>query len=171
MCHWPCTHMLRYLVNLLLHLLPPSRLFALRRALWRGAGVDVAVQARICGGGWIYGPGEVRIGPDTWLSPGVTIYSHPSAAVMIGARCDLGHEVTILTGSHEIGAGDRRAGIGTFGAVTIGDGCWIGARTVILCGVSIGEGSVIGAGSVVTHDIPPNRMAAGVPAVTKRELT
>ena len=162
--------MLRHLVNLILHLLPPSRLFALRRALWRAAGVAVDAQARICGGGWIYGPGEVRIGPGTWLSPGVTIYSHPSAAVVIGARCDLGHEVTILTGSHEIGPAERRAGMGTFGAVRIGDGAWIGARSLILGGVTIGAGAVIAAGSIVTRDIPANQMAAGVPARVKREL-
>jgi acetyltransferase-like isoleucine patch superfamily enzyme len=54
--------------------------------------------------------------------------------------------------------------------VTIEDECWIGARVVILDGVTIGKRSVVAAGSVVTKDIPPHSMAAGVPAQVTREL-
>ena len=163
--------MLRHLVNLLLLLLPPSRLFGLRRRLWRLAGVAVGDGASVCGGGWIYGPGVVRIGAGTWLSPGTAIYSHPDVAVTIGRHCDLGHEICILTGSHEIGGPGRRAGSGTAAPVTIGDGCWIGARSTILAGVTIGDGSVVAAGSVVVDDVAANTLAAGVPARPKRTLS
>ena len=162
--------MLRHLINLLLCFLPPSRLFGLRRRLWRIAGVSVADGASICGGGWIYGPGVVSVGARTWLSPGVTLYSHPDVPIFIGSNCDLGHEICILTGSHVVGKKERRAGPGTAGAVKIGDGCWIGARCTILGGVTIGEGSVVAAGSVVTRDMPPNTLAMGVPAKAKRML-
>ncbi len=54
--------------------------------------------------------------------------------------------------------------------ITIGDGCWIGANVVVLPGVSIGHGSVIGAGSVVTKNIPPNVVAVGNPCKVIREI-
>lgn len=52
--------------------------------------------------------------------------------------------------------------------IIIGNHVWIGARAIILKGVSIGDGAVIGAGAVVTHDIPPHSLAVGVPAIVKR---
>ena len=163
--------MLRHLINLALALLPPSRLFGLRRSLWRLAGIDVGRNACICGGGWIYGPGVVRIGDDSWLSPGTTIYSHPDVSISIGKRCDLGHEVCLVPGTHQIGNATRRAGEGTAGPIAIGDGCWVGARVVILGGVTIGAGAVVAAGSVVTADVPPNSLVAGVPAKVRRILS
>lgn len=54
--------------------------------------------------------------------------------------------------------------------ITVGDGCWIGARAVILPGVTIGDGCVIAAGAVVSKDCAPNGMYAGVPARRIREL-
>ena len=52
----------------------------------------------------------------------------------------------------------------------IGDGCWIGAGVRILGGVTIGPGTVVAAGAVVTKDLLPNVLAAGVPAVVKKAL-
>jgi maltose O-acetyltransferase len=54
--------------------------------------------------------------------------------------------------------------------VSIEDGAWIAARVTILPGVTIGRGTVVAAGAVVTRDVPPNTLAAGVPARVKREL-
>ncbi|MDD5247876.1 MAG: DapH/DapD/GlmU-related protein [Rhodocyclaceae bacterium] len=54
--------------------------------------------------------------------------------------------------------------------IEIGDGCWIGARTIILGGVRMGPGCVVGAGSVVTRNVPANVLVAGVPARVVREL-
>ncbi|MEG3092918.1 acyltransferase [Sphingomonas sp. PB1R3] len=162
--------MLRHLVNLLLWALPPTRLFALRRMLLRLGGLDLGENVSICGQGWFFGPGAVRIGAGTWLSPRVLIYTHAAAPVVIGPSCDIGPFVRILTGGHEIGNADRRAGPGTARAVSIGAGCWIGANTLILGGSSIGEGTIVAAGSVVIGDLPPNCLAAGVPARIKRML-
>ena len=53
--------------------------------------------------------------------------------------------------------------------ITIGNHVWIGTRAMILKGVTIGDGSVIAAGSIVTHDVPPNSLVAGVPAVVKKQ--
>ena len=124
----------------------------------------------MCGKGWIFGRGVLEIGSQSWLSPGCTLYTHRDAPIVIGERCDIGPEVAFVTGSHELGAADRRAGIGTAFPIRIGDGCWIGARSLILGGVEIGAGCMIAAGSVVTKSLPPNVFAAGVPAVEKRRL-
>jgi len=162
--------MIRHFVNLILLRLPPTRLFGLRSALLRFAKIDMAQGARMCGGGWIYGGGRVSIGANSWLSPGCTIYSHTDAAIDIGANCDIGPQVVFVTGSHEQGTAGRRAGTGTAESIRIGHGCWIGARSTILGGVEIGDGCIVAAGAVVTESLPPNVLAAGVPAVVKRPL-
>lgn len=162
--------MLRHLLNILLWLLPPSRLFALKNVLLRLVDVDVGSGACFCGRGWIYGRGKLQIGDDTWLSPGTIVYTHTEAAVAIGHRCDIGPDVSFITGSHLLGPSSRRAGVGTARSIRIGNGCWIGASSRILGGVTIGDGAVVAAGSVVIRDVPANTLVAGVPAVIKREL-
>lgn len=162
--------MLRHLINFLLRWLPPSRLFAMRRWLLRCGGINLANDVSFCGGGWIYGPGELQIGAGSWLSPGIVIYTHAHAPIAIGRQCDIGPGVELVPGSHSVGPRHRRAGEGMALPITIGDGCWIGARTLILGGVSIGAGSVVAAGSVVTRNVSENVLVAGVPARVKREL-
>lgn len=165
------TAVLRHLLNFVLFGLPPSRMFALRRALLRFAGIDVGRGASVCGGGWIYGRGRLSIGDATWLSPGAVFYTHTDVAILIGDRCDIGPDVHFISGSHVIGSADRRAGAGTALPIRVGDGSWIGAGTRILGGVDIGAGCVIAAGAVVTKNIPANCLAAGVPAIVKRKLS
>ena len=162
--------LLRHLVNLLLWLLPPSRLFPLRRQALRLAGVNVAHGACVCGRGWIYGRGVLEIGLNSWLSPGVIVTTHPDAPVRIGANCDVGHGAEFITGSHLIGGPGRRAGQGTALPITVGDGSWIGTGARILGGVSIGRGCIVAAGAVLTRSVPDNTLVAGVPAVSKRSL-
>jgi len=162
--------MLRHLINLLLAWMPPSRWFGLRRRALIAAGVDMGDGACVCGGGWIYGRGKLSIGHSSWLSPRVVIYTHVDADIRIGDRCDIGPGVHFITGSHLIGPGSRRAGAGVASSIKVGDGCWIGADSRILGGVEIGDGAVVAAGAVVTKSVPPHCLAAGVPAVIKREL-
>ena len=162
--------MVRYIICLFLYFLPPTHLFQFRRSILRYAGIKLGNGVAICGHGFIYGRGEVIIGEGSWISPGTIIRTHPDAPIKIGAQCDIGPCVDFITGGHEIADADRRAGRGTALPIEIGDGCWIGARSVILGGVRIGAGSVIAAGSVVTRDIPKNVLAAGVPAKVKKNL-
>lgn len=113
----------------------------------------------------------VRIGADTGLS-GTTICAQTSVA--IGCECLIGADVVIVdTDFHPLKAERRRFRPLTDAAsqpVTIGNNVFIGSRTLILKGVSIGENSVIGAGSVVVFDIPSNCVAAGNPCKVLREL-
>ncbi|MBQ3285214.1 MAG: acyltransferase [Ruminococcus sp.] len=79
----------------------------------------------------------------------------------------IGDDVTISFDVHIIthDASTNKAGLGTkIGQVKIGNNCFIGAGSIILCGVTIGDSVVVGAGSVVTHDIPSNTVAGGNPA-------
>jgi maltose O-acetyltransferase len=161
---------LRHLINFILAWLPPTRWFSLRVNLLRLGSIDVGREAKVCGRGWIFGRGALHIGEGTWLSPRVIVYTHPEAPIYIGARCDIGHGVQFITGSHEIGPASRRAGHGFARPITIGAGSWIGAGSKILGGVTIGSGAIVAAGSVVTKDVPKNTLVAGVPARFKRDL-
>ncbi|WP_370557055.1 transferase [Edwardsiella tarda] len=162
--------MRRYLIRSLLQLLPVSRFFLFRRLLLRFARVDIGNDVCFCGGGGVYGNGQVIIGDNTWLSPGCVIFSHKDIVINIGSQCDFGPLVKLIPGSHKIGDRYRRAGEGIALPISIGNGCWIGANSLILGGVTIGNGVVVAAGSVVTRDIPDNTLVAGVPAIIKREL-
>lgn len=162
--------MIRHIVNIFLYFLPPSRFFFFRRLLLCLAKIDVSNNVSFCGRSWVYGPGKLAIGKNTWLSPGVIMYTHKDAEINIGSFCDIGPGVKFIVGSHKIGKKDRRAGIGTANDILIGDGVWIGADVTILDGITIGNGAVIAAGAVVNEDIEGNCLVAGVPAKFKRKL-
>ncbi len=162
--------MLRHLLNFLLWALPPTRLFALRRLLLSLASVTVAKDTCVCGHGWIFGRGQLEFGRGTWLSPGVVIHTHPEAPIRIKDNCDIGPGAEFVTGSHQTGPSERRAGAGTAKGIVVEAGCWIGARALILGGVTVGAGSIVAAGAVVTRDVAPNTLVAGVPAVKKKDL-
>lgn len=91
-------------------------------------------------------------------------------AVSIGANTLFGPGVQIYTAMHPIGAVERRAGLEFARPVTIGADVWVGGSAVICPGVSVGTGTVIGAGSVVTRDVPPGVFAAGNPCRVLRRL-
>lgn len=91
--------------------------------------------------------------------------------VKIGSRTLLGPNVQIYTATHPMGYRERAAGLEFAKPVTIGEDVWIGGSAVICPGVTIGDRSVIGAGSVVTKDVPPDVFAAGNPCRVIRDLT
>ena len=162
--------MIRHLVNIILYFLPPTRLFLIRRVLLRCAGLNLANSVSFCGRAWIFGRGSLEIACGTWISPGAILYTHNDAKIVIGSKCDIGPDVVFVVGSHLIGDSGRRAGKGTAKSIIVGDGTWIGARVTVLEGVTIGNGCVIAAGSVVHQNIDDNCLAAEVPAKVKRKL-
>ena len=102
------------------------------------------------------------------------------ATVTIGDDCNFGPNVTIVTPVHPMLPKERKAMRAADGQlkhlcyakpVTIGNDCWFGANVVVCPGVTIGDNSVIGAGAVVTKDIPSNVVAVGNPARVLREIS
>jgi maltose O-acetyltransferase len=79
--------------------------------------------------------------------------------------------VTFITAKHQIGEATQRAGAMRGASIVVGDGAWVGANATILPGVSVGRGAVVAAGAVVSRDVPPNVIVAGVPAKIKIELS
>lgn len=97
------------------------------------------------------------IGPRCHIYPGVSI----------GAYSMLANDVSIIGGDHNYkcaGVPSIFAGRETMRPTRIGSDCWIGAHAIIICGVRIGDGSIIAAGSVVTKDVEPYCLYGGVPA-------
>lgn len=90
--------------------------------------------------------------------------------VNIGDRVMFGPSVTISATGHPVYHEYRFRGAHFSLPVNIGSGVWVGANTTILPGVTIGENAVIGAGSVVTKDIPANTLAMGTPCKVVREI-
>lgn len=78
--------------------------------------------------------------------------------------------VSLICVSHEIGPSHKRAGKNIYQSIKISRGAWIGANTTVLPGVTIGEGAVVAAGSVVTKDIPSNQIWGGVIAKYIKDL-
>ncbi len=121
---------------------------------------------------------HTRIGKGCFVNFNFTVQD--DAEVTIGDRCNFGPNVTIVTPVHPMLPKERdlmRAPDGLprhvcyAKPVRIGSDCWFGANVTVCPGVTIGDNCVIGAGSVVTRDIPSNSFAAGVPCRVIREIT
>jgi len=115
--------------------------------------------------------GEINIGDRVSISSNVIIGASCRGSIAIGDDVLIGPNVVLRASNHEFSSSDvpiNRQGH-TGGVICIGDDVWIGANSTVLCGSTIGSGSIIGAGSVVRGEIPPNSLAAGVPARVIRE--
>jgi maltose O-acetyltransferase len=103
---------------------------------------------------------------------GIGVNCEVNGPVSIGNDVMMGPEVVIYTRSHAHDRTDipmREQGAAEVRPVSIGDDVWIGRRAIIMPGVTIGEGCIIGAGAVVTKDVPPYSIAGGVPAKVIKE--
>jgi maltose O-acetyltransferase len=165
-------HIKLYLAQILAAPLPPFFGSGMRARLLALAGFSIGPGTVFWGMPAFSGAGNIyarlKIGEQCWLSVGC--FFDLAGDITLEDRVTFGPEVMILTGSHSIHDQHRRGGALSVRPVTIGSGTWIGARCTVLPGVSIGQGAVIGAGALVNKNIPPNTMAAGVPAVVIREL-
>ncbi len=111
---------------------------------------------------------EVSLGDNSGIGVNATISSY----VTIGNDVMMGPECMIFTANHSMQRRDipmRLQGHEQPKPVTIGSDVWIGGRVIILPGVHIGDGAVIGAGSVVTKDVPPYAIVGGNPAKVIKE--
>ena len=92
------------------------------------------------------------------------------APIRIGAACQLATRVQLLTATHPVDPGPRRAGWESAEPITLGDNVWLAGGAIVCPGVTVGEDTVVGAGAVVTRDLPAGVVAAGVPARVLREI-
>ena len=92
------------------------------------------------------------------------------APIRIGAACQFGTAVQLLTPTHPIDPEPRRQGWEAAEPITIGDNVWFGGGAIVLPGVTIGDDTVVGAGAVVTRDLPAGVVAYGNPARVQREI-
>ena len=135
-------------------------------------------------GSFIQGPIAFHYGKHTKIGKNFFANFHltiqDDAEVTIGDNCNFGPNVTIVTPLHPMLPDERREMLTASGEkkhlcyakpVHIGSDCWFGASVTVCPGVTIGDGCVIGAGSVVTRDIPSGCFAAGVPCRVIRKLT
>jgi maltose O-acetyltransferase len=94
----------------------------------------------------------------------------PSASVTIGRGVLIGPRVSLETVSHSVTVTPGRGRTTESAPIIIEDDAWIGAGAIITGGITIGRGAVVAAGAVVTHDVPPLTLVAGVPARPVRSI-
>lgn len=116
-------------------------------------------------------PFRVKIGSYITINRGCQFFSsyyNKDVEITIGNHVAVAPNVSFLAAGHDYTQIDLPD---TAGSIIVGDYSWIGAGSIILQGVSIGEGAIVAAGSVVSRDVPPYTVAAGVPArVIKQRL-
>jgi maltose O-acetyltransferase len=110
----------------------------------------------------------ISVGERTFVNYGAIVLD--CAPVTIGSEVQVASGVQLLTATHPLDAGPRRAGWESAAPVSIGDGAWLGAGVIVCPGVTIGENTVVGAGAVVVGDLPPGVLAVGNPARVVRAL-
>jgi maltose O-acetyltransferase len=134
---------------------------AVRRSLLRLGGVKL--------GAMVFGLWRCRFdSPRVTIGSGTTVnygcVFEGSGRIEIGRDCLIGPEVMILTSIHKLGPAGEIGRFSESRDVRIGDGSWLGARALIMPGVTIGAGAIVAAGAVVTKDCEPGAVYGGVPA-------
>ncbi len=112
---------------------------------------------------------NIHLGERFYANFGCTILD--VAPVTIGDDVMFGPSVQIVTATHPLDSATRISGVEYAKPITIGSKAWLGAGVIVCPGVTTGEGCVIGAGSVVTKDIPPYSIAVGNPCRVLRSTT
>ncbi len=133
-----------------------------------GAGCYLGARLRIGAGASMEERSIVTIGDRCQIAPDVVI--NPTEPVVIGDEVGISAQVAIFTHGYHAGHPVRAGHGASFSGVRVGNGVWLGLRAVLLPGVSVGAGTVVAASATVNRSLPPEVLAAGVPAVVKRQL-
>lgn len=137
---------------------------SLLEELLGGVGAQTEVLSPLCVD---YGY-NVSIGTGSFINHGA--YLMDCAKIIIGDRVFIGPSLGAYTAQHPILAQERNTGLERALPIVIGDDVWIGGNVTLCPGVRIGRGSVIGAGSVVTRDVPSDVVAVGNPCRVLRRI-
>ena len=152
-----------FIVN---HILVGTWFYKAKRVLLNSLGYQIGKETRIVGP--FFCTAQLTVGDRCWIGRNFKI--HGNGKVTIGDNCDIAPEVVFLTGGHQIGDEERRAGKGTSYTIHIGNGTWIGARSTILKDVNVGPGCVIASCACVVDDVEDNCLVGGVPAKKIKSL-
>ena len=112
---------------------------------------------------------NLHVGPRTFANYNLTALD--VAEIRIGADCQIGPNVQLLTPTHPVAPTPRRDKLEAARPITIGDNVWLGGGVIVGPGVTIGDNTVVGAGSVVVRDLPADVLAVGNPARVVRPIT
>lgn len=140
--------------------------FKTKRWLLQSIGFVIGENTKIVGP--ILCTGNLTIGRDCWIGTNLTVRGN--GTVILGDRIDVGPDVTFVTGTHKIGTSERRAGEGYNCVQSIGDGCWIGAKSIFVNNISIGTSCVVAASACVCKTTHKNLLIGGVPAKIIKSL-
>lgn len=111
---------------------------------------------------------NIKIGKNVFINFNCSVLS--CANVDIGDNCYIAPNVQLYTAIHPLNPDERNKAINFAKPIKIGANCWLGGGVIVLPGVKIGEGTTIGAGSVVTKNIPSNCVAVGNPCKVLRYI-
>src|SRR5947209_6102846 len=162
---------IKYATNYMINHIP---LYTIRHAWYRHVlGWRIGAKAAILMGQHVQMAGvrtsgqKVSIGRGTVINQGCLLYT--TGGLVIGEDVSISAGTWLVTGTHDM---NDPQFVDIYKPIIIGDHVWIGVRATILGGVTIGEGAVVMAGAVVTHDIAPYTVVGGVPArvIAQREL-
>lgn len=143
----------------LLHLVGCVPCHCFRRFFYRIAGIKIGKGSTIHTKARFYDPRNISVGEDSIIGEGAVLDGRDRLS--IGSHVDIATEVMIYNSEHNVNDENFAAGNGK---VIIEDYVFIGPRAIILAGVTIGKGAIVGAGAVVTKDVPPYAIVGGVPA-------
>lgn len=155
-----------YLVELFMAVTPHDALSSrIKRALLQWRGAEVGANPKIWRDVWIDDYTKLKVGADVSIGK--------SAILICIGGVTIGNQVMVAHGSQLISAGHRIPDAGTsmrfsgldIAPIVIEDGAWIGGGAIVLPGVTVGRGAVVAAGAVVTKDVEPYTIVAGVPGV------
>lgn len=132
--------------------------------LW---GAKVGMHCSVASGAKLWAPWKLELADYVSIASSAQIYNVDR--VSIGSKVTVSQEAFICTASHDVACKNKPL---IHSPIRLGDFSWVCARAIVLPGVTIGEGSVVGAGSVVTKDVEPWTVVGGNPAkfIKKREL-
>lgn len=163
-----------YFIRIILAPFPINVLGRLRTRLMRAVGFRIGKSTVFSqtpsfqgGEGNMYA--KLVIGEQCYINAGA--FFDLGDHITFGNNIAVGHHVFFLTTTHDASHPKQRGGDRKFAPIYIGDGAWVGARATILPGITVGEGAIVAAGAVVTKDVPPHTVVAGIPAKPIRKLT
>ena len=130
--------------------------------------ISIGKGTRIVGPFWAGSVSIIEIGENSFINRKFSIEGN--GTLIVGNNVDIGPNVEILTGGHKVENVDHRAGEGVLYSIKIENGVWVGACSIILGNTSLGEGCVVGAGTLVNRDCPSSTLIVGHPGRVKKEL-